>query len=298
MEAKKDFQMTGKPGMVCGRRSWILAFAVLTGVGCGLLTVQAEAPYSGGGTQGVAVPAALDALYPPNSPAPVFLIGMVKLDALLSGIVVDLSEEDREGALETFNLFRKQYESVAAMVPEWKAYYPDRPVEALEAAMQGGAREQIMAACEEIGGNCHSCHARAMVAVQQKYHWGSFHTIKARDPVADEVIGYGPFKRRLATSLSGISHDLSQGQVENAKEQFRRFSALSQTLKDTCYDCHVTERRQFTDSDFQERVDRLGDLLARPEVSTSAVEGLIQEIGRESCSKCHLVHVPAAQAGQ
>jgi hypothetical protein len=48
----------------------------------------------------------------------------------------------------------------------------------------------------------------------------------------------------------------------------------------------------------QDTVDELGKVFQSRAVDAGAVMALAQKIGRESCSKCHLVHVPAALAGR
>ena len=44
-------------------------------------------------------------------------------------------------------------------------------------------------------------------------------------------------------------------------------------------------------------VDSLRDRDWNATVAVETVAALAQKIGRESCSKCHLVHVPAALSG-
>ena len=47
----------------------------------------------------------------------------------------------------------------------------------------------------------------------------------------------------------------------------------------------------------QDAVAELGRVFKSRSVPADAVAALAQKIGRESCSKCHLVHVPAALSG-
>ena len=279
-------------------RICVLLVVVLVGGGCWLITPKAQPPHGESAKKASALPEALDALYPPRAKQPVYLEGMIQLDALFSGIVVDLSEDDPEGAMAALADFKKQYLELSKMVPEWREYAPIGPVEEFERAMQKADRATVMAAYGEIGKVCHSCHVATMVPVQQKYRWGSFHAITTKDPLLHETTDYVLFKRRLSANLAGIGHDLRQGQIENARRQFQQFNERFQTLKDTCSECHYAESRHFVDPESQERLDQLGAALAGQSFEPSAVAALIQGIGQESCSKCHLVHVPSALSAQ
>jgi cytochrome c556 len=244
------------------------------------------------------LPGSLDALYPPAADRPVFLIRMLALDMSFSGIVVDLSEGDLDGARGSFVDFRRQYREIAAMVPEWKGEYPEQPVEHLGTALAAGDRDRAMNAFAGVGGICHRCHVAAMVPVQQRYHWGNFGAITIKDPLSGEATGYPQFKKYLAGNLAGITVDLRQGQTDNARKQFEGFRARFEALGGSCQGCHEEKSRYFIDSEIQDTVEKIGEAFRSKTISADAVMALAQKIGRESCSKCHLVHVPAALAGR
>jgi cytochrome c556 len=247
--------------------------------------------------QTLSLPGSLDALYPPAADRPVFLIRMLALDTSFSGIVVDLTEGDLDGAKGSFEDFRKQYREVAAMVPEWNREYPEQPVEDLGTALAAGDRDRAMNAFAGVGGICHRCHVAAMVPVQQKYHWGNFGAITIKDPLSGETTDYAAFKKVLSANLAGITVDLRQGQTDNARKQFDGFRARFDALGGSCQGCHEKESSYFTGREMQDAVARLGKAVHGRTVDVDAVTALTQSIGRESCSKCHLVHVPAALSG-
>lgn len=243
------------------------------------------------------LPASLDAFYPPEADRPVYLFGMLALDTPFSGIVVDLMENDLDGARGSFERFRKQYREVAEMVPEWRGEYPDKPVTDLGAALAAGDKARALGAFAEIGGICHRCHLAKMVPVQQKYRWGSMGAIAVEDPLSGAATGYAQFKRALAANLAGITVDLGQGQVENARKQFEGFRARFLALTDTCAACHGGKGRRYVDGEVKEALDAIGNALASRTPDLDAVTSLARTIGGQGCSKCHLVHVPAALAG-
>lgn len=267
----------------------LLATTVITYAG-----VDGLPQAAGDVAQASSLPGSLDNLYPPASDRPVYLIRMLGLETSFSGIVVDLMEGDLEGAKGSFEDFRKQYREVAEMVPEWEGEYPEQPVEYLGTTLSAGNGDLVRKAFAGVGEICHRCHVQAMVPVQQKYHWGNFGAITVNDPLSGESTEYVQFKKLLAANLAGITVDLRQGQTDNARKQFEGFRARFDALGGSCQGCHENAGASFVGHDMQEAVASLGEAIHDRSVPADAVMALTQKIGRESCSKCHLVHVPAA----
>lgn len=241
-------------------------------------------------------PSSLDTLYPPKAEDPIFLLSMLGLDTSFLAIVADLFENDLHHAKANFKKFKAQYVEVSKLVPEWEKNFPMGPVEDLRAALETGDRGKVMVAHEKVGKVCHDCHIANMPQVQQKYHWGDFYAIRVNDPLTNEEVDFPQLKKYLATNFVGISVDMAQGQRENCQKQFQAFNARFQALKETCENCHDTERKYYIDESVQALVDKLGRALRGSSVDPKVVGTLTQEIGMESCHKCHLVHVPAAAA--
>jgi len=271
----------------------VLAVAVVADAGSMPLPEAAR-----DGLAASSLPGSLDTFYPPSSDRPVYLLGMLRLENSFSGIVVDLMEGDLEGARGSFSDFRNRYREAADMVPEWKREYPEDPVRELGEALTDGNREAAMKAFGAVGAICHRCHVAAMVPVQQKYHWGDFEGSVIRDPVGSGTIPYPVLKQFLSANLTGITHDLRQGQADNARKQYEQFRARFDALGGSCSGCHEKERRNYVDREMRSAVDSLGEALRGGTVDADSVTALVQEIGRESCSKCHRVHLPAAHAGR
>lgn len=242
------------------------------------------------------LPGSLDGFYPPIADRPVYLFGMLSMETSFSGIVVDLMEDDLDGARGTFEEFRRKYREVAAMIPEWKEEYPEEKVTELGRALAAGDKGPAMEAFAAVGEVCHRCHVAAMVPVQQKYHWGDFGGVTVRDPLSGATVGYAQFKRHLSANLAGITNNLREGQAGNARKQFEQFRARFDSLGDSCRNCHEKESRLFVDRDTWAAVDKLGEALRGRTASAETATALVHEIGRESCSKCHRVHLPAAYA--
>ncbi len=280
-----------------GRLAILLLLGVLTVLIIGLEGTRSPSETQEG-TKVIASPppSSLDTLYPPEAEQPIFLFSMLGMDTSFSGIVVDLFENDLQHAKDNFKNFKTQYGEVSKLVPEWERNFPMGPVDDLGTALETGDPEKVMPAIEEVGKLCHDCHVANMVKVQQKYHWGDFFAIRVKDPLTNEEVDYPSLKKYLATNFVGITVDIQQGQWENAQKQFQGFNARFQALKETCLNCHDTERKYYIDETVQALLDKLGQALMESTVDPKVVGTLSQGIGHESCFKCHLVHLPAAAA--
>jgi hypothetical protein len=221
---------------------------------------------------------------------------MTELSTSLSGITVNILEHDTANARRSYERFAAQYREVSGLVPEWKSRFPMAPVGQLGSTLRSGNQEAITASMGKLGQVCGSCHAQNMVPVQQKFHWRDFETINVKDPLSGNALGFREFKHMMAGNFSGIAVDLQEGQRENALKQYEGFKLRFDTFRETCGECHDTERRYYVDAEVQSMIDSLGALLQTPAPKEGSVETLARGIGQESCFKCHLVHLPAAMA--
>jgi cytochrome c556 len=280
-----------------GRSALLLLVGVLTILTIGLGGTSSQSQKVEG-LKAIAFPppSSLDSLYPPKAEQPIYLFRMLGLDTFFLGIVADLFENDLQHAKANFKKFKAQYVEVSKLVPQWEKNFPMGPVNDLGAALETGDRGKVMAAHDKVGKVCHDCHVANMPQVEQKYRWGDFYAIRVKDPLTNEEVDFPQLKKYLAANFAGISVDTEQGQRENAQKQFQGFNARFQTLKETCGNCHGTERKYYVDESVQGLLDKLGQALRGSSVDQNVVGRLTQGIGMESCLKCHLVHIPAAFA--
>ncbi len=243
-----------------------------------------------------ALPASLDALYPPNAAAPIYHIRMIEMAGSMSGLVSDLMEGDGANVKADFEAFRSAYVALREMVPEWIGAYPMPPLEDLGRALEGGSQGDIMASLQRAGKACSDCHEATMARVQQKYQWGNFAAIRLQDPLSQRPVGFAEFMHYLDAGLVGIALNLRQGQPENAQNSYKTFAARFDAFSQTCFECHDSERRYFVDAEVRAMISEIGKALEASPPDMQAIASLSEGIGMESCVKCHRVHIPAAMA--
>lgn len=242
------------------------------------------------------LPTSLGNFYPPSVDQPVYLFRMLEMADPFAGIVVDLFEDDHENLDANFETFRARYIEVSNLVPEWKEYYPMEPIDNLKKAISTRDKDQIMAAFEEVDRACQQCHYPYMTRVHYAHRWSRFQEIKMTDPLTEGEISFQQLMQSLEVNFTGIGLDVKQGQVENARGQLQAFRARFELLREACTDCHDTERTYFVDEGVTGIFDKLDQALGSSPLDPQMVGRLVQEIGSESCLKCHLVHGPAGLA--
>lgn len=242
------------------------------------------------------LPDSLDELYPPHARGPLWLIAMLQMGTSFSGVTTDVLEGDFSNADRGYAEFRTQYGKLSELIPEWKAFLPTEPLDALGQALASRDAKTVMPAVDGVSAVCHACHVQNMTLVQQKYHWGDFQGIALTDPVSGADTTFPLFMRMLDGDLSGVTVDLAEGQPERAREHAAGLEARYATLEESCGACHDTERLYYVDSSIQNLIHQLRSVLDDPAVEGGRVQELVQGIGMESCHKCHLVHGPAALA--
>lgn len=240
------------------------------------------------------LPASLDNLHPPKAPAPVWLLEMLALEGPAIGIMIDLQQQDVPGAQANYQAFKAQYEKMSGMVPEWTDRFPTAPVEALGQALASGDPAKVGAAFGQVGEVCASCHSLFLVKAHQKYFWPDFRIVRVTDPLSKEGIAWVEYMQRMGGAFLGVTNDLQQGQLDNARGNLQAFSAYFKALPTNgCVICHATPRTYFVSPDIQAMVDQVGQALAAPIPDGKTVGDLFNAIGNESCMKCHLVHMPS-----
>lgn len=240
------------------------------------------------------LPASLDNFYPPKNPAPAYLLAMLDLARPFSGMVADVMEGDMPNAQANYEAFKKLYVQTSAMIPEWKEAFPLEAVDQLGTALAGGDPGQIMPAVEAVGGTCHNCHLKSMAPVHQKYRWNDFGEIVVTDPLSGQDVKFAQLMMMMETNFTGIGNDLQQDQPEAAQKHFDGFNARFKAVSEACMICHDTDRHYFVSKDVTDMIAGLQAELNQPQADMGKIGGLLASIGNESCSKCHLVHVPAA----
>jgi hypothetical protein len=200
---------------------------------------------------------------------------------------------DMEKAALHFEEFGKQYEGTSKMVPEWTYRFDMALIDSLNQAAASGDPEATMKALETVGQTCHHCHYDNMAKVQALYEWPKFSEVRVDNPQGGELT-LRQVMQRVEGTLLGVGISLKEGNAEQARGQVQAFKQAFSLLEEVCENCHETERTYFVDASAKNLISRLEKVVAKPSPDAAAAGKLIQNIGEETCFKCHMVHVPAA----
>jgi len=240
------------------------------------------------------LPTALDSLYPPAAPLPVYLIKMHELATPMSAIASNVMEGDLANARAQFTTFRQKYAEISVLVPEWSAKFAKEPVDHLAAVLEAGTPDKIMPAIGAIGAICADCHHSFMAAAQHRYHWDDFARINVGDPLSGQDMPFAKFMMAIESDMSGIGIDAQEGQIEQAQSHAKGLKARMSALRDACTACHETERHYYVDASVFTALDSVSAAIAATPPRMQRVQESLVFVGQESCFKCHLVHIPAA----
>jgi cytochrome c556 len=220
---------------------------------------------------------------------------MFGMSAPMTGIMVDLLENEPKNAQANYEKFKTQYQEVSKLVPEWTSRFPLSPVEDLGKALKTGKQEPVIAAFEKLDGVCMACHVENMVPAQHKYHWGNFFAIKIKDPLTQADVGWRTLMQYLDGSFTGISIDLEESEKDKALTNLQGFKMRFQALAGACEECHGTdERKYYVDQSVKGLITDLEKALSQPAPDMKRIGSISNDLGKDACLKCHLVHVPAA----
>ena len=240
------------------------------------------------------LPASLDNYYPPQSSAPIYMVDMFSMSTPLFGILADLQENDLAGAMANFDAFKSEYLRIRIMVKEWTEKFPLDVVDSLDLALSEGNPGKIGNAMSLVGNSCTSCHLISQIKAQQKYHWPDFDGLTIDDPVSGRMTSWHEFMMNISVAFSGISTNLQQGQLENAKKNFQTFSNQFSVMAESCNGCHNTPRAYYTDENVRNMIKDLGNALAVSSPDQNVIQQMVTTIGNEGCVKCHYLHMPSS----
>jgi len=229
-----------------------------------------------------------------------YLMAMFGILGPMGGMETHLKEGNMDKAKEYFVAFKAEYFKQSKMVPEWSDYYPSKPMENLEKAIDSGDTVEIEIALQGVGKTCVECHQEHRPEVWYKYHWKTSEKMAIADPVSGKSLGLEDYMYGLHDSFSATNTHLSE---EKAEGKFvKTMTALNNLqkrvigLNEGCKECHGKDdkRKYYTSSDILDLLLKAGDELKQTQPNIENVVKILQGVGMESCYKCHVVHIPAA----
>ncbi len=234
------------------------------------------------------LPQSLDRYY--QTQPPEYLMKKFELGESLMGVIMNSQLGDLVNAKKSFIAFSGEYNDIANMVPEWRKYYDQKPVENLGAALDSGNASAILGAAGGLAESCDNCHTENMPSVWNRYNWKNFNDIEIRTPEGQLPWAAAKLKY-LVIGFDGIGLNIKKMNQTGAQQSFDLFKSMFSNMTAACSSCHATERRYYVSGDIQAMISDMGANIASGNLSRA--EGIRQKIGMESCYRCHVLHMPA-----
>lgn len=260
------------------KKYWVIVAIILMTASLGCIGENEEKP-----------PRSLHNYY---SEYPMYLVNMFDLGGSMMGIVVNLQQNDTENVKASFNRFSKLYKDTSNMVPEWNGYFDVGAVDKLGGALESGNPEIVFQALENVGKTCNSCHKAEKPAVWAKYYWKDFRdiTMETGDPQEPELPFAAAKMKYMAPAFDGTIVNIKEGQKKEAADSWNRFNIMFSNLEKACLRCHSESPRYFVSEDIKSMISDVGKQITAGDLDSAS--NTMQQIGIESCYKCHMVHEP------
>lgn len=93
-----------------------------------------------------------------------------------------------------------------------------------------------------------------------------------------------------------LSEEKAEGKFDKTKAALNNFQKMVEGLNEGCKECHGKDdkRKYYTSSDVLNLLSKVADELNETQPDIENVSKTLNRAGIESCYKCHLVHIPAA----
>ena len=223
-----------------------------------------------------------------------YTLAMIELGRLMGASFEEAYTKDYDASLKTFGDFKKQFRKVGGMVPEWKSYFQEEPLQKMEELLkQAASASEIKKAAKRVEGICTECHINEMFKVLSVYHWTDFEDISTTDEEGMEV-GFHEVMMRLSNLLAVIPNKIKRKDFEGAHDHYKDLVKNFTYLEMSCNFCHDQPREYFVDQRVKSRWYRIGGLLRKESVDFYKYQEIVDDIYDKSCIPCHRVHMPAA----
>ena len=229
-----------------------------------------------------------------------YLMAMFSILGPMGGMGTHLKDGNMVKAREYFSVFKTEYVKLSKMVPEWSNHFPSEPLDNLEKALEGGASAKIAIAMDGVEKTCANCHQEHRPEVWYKYHWKDYDKITIVDPASGKSLSLEDYMHGLNSAFAAtntyLSEEKAEGKYDKTKAALNNFQQMVKGLNEGCKECHGKDdkRKYFTSSDVLNLLSKASEELSRTQPNIEYVSKTLQGAGIESCYKCHLVHIPAA----
>lgn len=245
-------------------------------------------------------PKSLEKLYPPESKTARWTKQMHKISRNFGGVFLNVKENDWKNAEAEAKKFLENYTETSKWVPEWKDLFDLKAAKNFYDSIKSQDSKNIRKASSPVAKTCSECHLKNYLPVWAKFHMPSVKKIKISDPITGKEISYKNYMHSLSSNFKEMTVNFSQSQYMKVFQAANSFQKRIKELRSVCSKCHVSEwsrsavsvRQFFVNDGILEVIQDLKKDLATGEPDPEKFWQSVENIGLQSCKKCHLVHQP------
>ncbi|WP_457638752.1 hypothetical protein [Persephonella sp.] len=235
-------------------------------------------------------PDELSNYYPPKSEKMEFVELMHSLSLSVTGIVVNLKEEDWKNVHRWAEKLEKDYLKIGKMVDKWDRLLKKEDAKNLvkfaKEKNKGGVRQSLQA----VGRSCTQCHKNYKLSAKVKYHSPDFSGMKIEDPVTGLKYSVEDYMKAMTDDFKQMRIHAVEGEKTKTRKTgfnfIRRFEGMTQI----CSDCHTNKLSEeiYFGIEAEKHLTALREAVVNMDVIRIKKEA--KWLSENNCAKCHNVH--------
>ncbi|MBK3331739.1 hypothetical protein GWK41_01505 [Persephonella atlantica] len=236
------------------------------------------------------VPRELSNYYPPKSENMEFTQLMHLLSTSMTGVVVNLKEEDWNNAQKWAERLQKNYLKIGKMVKKWDKLLKKDEVHKLQQAIKSRNKQEAFRSVQVVGKSCVQCHKNYKLSVKVKFHSPDFSGFSLEDPVTGLDYSLKDYMKAMTQDMKLVKIYFLDGKKDKARRAGFNFIKRFEGLTQMCSDCHTNKKSE--EIYFGLETKKHTTALKEAVINGSLVQlnKHLKWIGQNNCAKCHNVH--------
>ncbi len=183
-------------------------------------------------------PTSIQQWYKPKNKRQVWLHTMFRLRRELLAITDYSQQSETELTQKWFDSFKKDYLSVAMMVPEWQEFVDTQLVNDLELAVKNKDYSNIPSMVKKLEKNCNHCHNDYQAVTRLLYRSADFYHVKVQSIESEHKLSYSKAMVNLSNTLNRLKIAIHDELYPKAISYIQPLTLQLDNLSASCIDCH------------------------------------------------------------